>query len=158
MAEVAGTLGGISERELLAKAKELQAPRSFATAALAGLTLYMHDCKDDRVLGMLDEGIKFCGVCIRDFNAYEEGEQYSGKRPRYYSPSEVLPSDANIPDLKEKVLKVEQILKSIVDRREAINSERIIECHQIIEEILAPYRKQAAVSIGKFKYGPTLQK
>ena len=157
---MANTIETVSRRELLAKAKELQAPRSFATGALAGLTLYLHGYKDDEVLEMLREGIKFCELCQRDLEAYQPEKQYRfspEKGPRYYSPSEILPSQADIPKLKVKVESVKDTLNSILDEKPVLK-ERIKESHNIIKELLQPYRQQAAVSLGEFKYGPTLRK
>lgn len=157
---MANTIETISRRELLAKAKELQVPRSFATGALAGLTLYLHGYKDDEVLEMLREGIKFCELCQRDLEAYQPEKQYRfspEKGPRYYSPSEILPSQANIPQLKDMVKIIKDGLKSIL-AGEPVPEERIKECHDLIKELLGPYRKQSAVSLGEWKYGPTLRK
>lgn len=160
MTDTAGTVSSMPRRELLAKAKELQAPRSFATGAIAGLTLYLHGCKDEEVLEMLREGIKFCELCQRDLEAYQPEAKYRfspGKGPRYYSPSEIVPSQANIPELKSKVESIKDTLNSILDKKPVLE-ERIKECHNFIKELLQPYRKQAALSIGEFKYGPTLRR
>ena len=163
MADTIAMTSAVSRRELLAKAKELQTPRSFATGALVGLTLYQHGEKDEAVLQMLREGIRFCEFCKRDLEAYQSGATYSfkpEKGPRYYSPSEVLPnqpSQADVSDLKSKI-------ESTIDRLNAILADKpvpeqkIKECHRFVEELLRPYRTQAAVSLGEFKYGPTLRR
>jgi len=159
MTDTIGTASFISRRELLAKAKELQAPRSFATAALAGLTLYLRHIDDGEVLEMVREGIKFCELCKRDLEAYKpEKYRFSPEKgPRYYSPSEVIPSQRSIPELKQKVESIKDTLNSILDKQ-PMPEERIRECHGLIEELLEPYRREAAVSLGEFKYGPTLRR
>jgi len=157
---MADTIETVSRRELLAKAKELQVPRSFATGALVGLTLYLRGDKDEEVLEMLREGLKFCELCQRDLEAYQPGAKYRfspRKGPRYYSPSEILPSQANIPELKDKVKSIKDRLNSIL-AEEQVPEERIKECHDLIKELLEPYRNQSAVSLGEWKYGPTLRK
>ena len=154
------TVDAMSKRELLAKAKELQAPRSFATGALAGLSLYLHDCKDEEVLEMLREGIKFCDLCQRDLEAYQPEAKYRfspGKGPRYYRPSDIVPSPERILELRARVKSIKVTLNSILGE-EQVPKERIKECHSFIKELLQPYREQAAVSLGQFKYGPTLRK
>jgi len=144
-------------KELLARAKELQAPRSFATGALAGLTLYLRNHRDEEVLEMLKEGLRFCALCQRDLEAYKPEAEYRflpGKGPRYYTPSEVVSK----PDgMKQKVERVKDILESILDKKPP-PEKRIKECHSLIKELLEPYRREAAVSLGEFKYGPTLRR
>lgn len=160
MTETIGTASAISRRDLLAKAKELQAPRFFATGALAGLTLYLHGHKDEEVLEMLREGIRFCGLYQRDLEAYQPEAKYRfspGKGPRYYCPSDIVPSQANIPELKDKVKSIEDTLNNIL-KKEPVPEETIKECHNFIKELSEPYRKQAAVSLGEWKYGPTLRR
>jgi hypothetical protein len=144
---------------LLAQAKELQAPRSFATGALAGLTLYLRGHKDEEVLEMLREGVKFCGLCQRDLEAYKPEAKYSflPKGPRYYSPSEVVSRPQDIHDLKRNAESVKDTLNSILNK-ESLPEERIRECHHLIEGLLEPYRREAAVSLGEWKYGPTLRR
>lgn len=155
------TVGVMPRRELLARAKELQAPRSFATGALAGLTLYLRGHEDKEVLEMLREGLKFCELCQRDLEAYKPDEAkyrfFPGKGPRYYSPSEVIVSPSKVPDLKGKVKSIKDTLNSILHKEE-LPEDRIKECHHFIEALLEPYRKEAAVSLGEWKYGPTLRR
>ena len=153
------TTGVMPRRELLARAKELQRPRSFATGALAGLTLYLRGHKDKEVLEMLREGLGFCELCLRDLEAYKPEAKYSflPKGPRYYSPSEVVSKTQDITDLKRKVESVKDTLNSISNKK-PIPEERIRECHHLIKELLEPYRREAAVSLGEWKYGPTLRR
>jgi len=160
MTDTIETVGVMPRRELLARAKELQAPRSFATVALAGLTLYLRDCDDEEVLEMLREGLRFCELCQRDLDACKPDVKYRflpEKGPRYYSPSEVVSKPEDIPELKRKVESVKDTLNSILDKK-PLPEERIKECHRLTEELLKPYRREAAVSLGEFKYGPTLRK
>ena len=161
MSDSIETVGVMPRRELLAKAKELQTPMSLATGALGGLTLYLRECDDEEVLEMLREGIRFCDeYCTRDLGAYQSGTKYRffpGKGPRYYSPSEIVSKPQDIPRLKQKVQTVKDILNSILNK-EPLPKERIRECHHFIEELLQPYRKQAAMSLGEWKYGPTLRR
>lgn len=156
------TVGVMPRRELLAKAKELQTPMSLATGALGGLTLYLRRYDDEEVLEMLREGIRFCDeYCMRDLGAYQSGAKYRflpGKGPRYYSPSDVMPSHPDIADLKQKVESIKNTLNSILQKREPVPKERIAECHRLIEGLLEPYREQAAMSLGEWKYGPTLRR
>lgn len=160
MIDIVETVSPVPRRELLAKAKELQAPRSFATGALAGLTLYLRGYKDDEeVLAMLREGIKFCDLCRRDLDAYGPKAKrrfVPEKEPRYYKPSEVVPSQPNIPELKKKVQSTKATLNGILAKK-PVPEKRIRECHHLIEGLLEPYRRQAAESLGEFKYGPTLR-
>ena len=154
------TVGVMPRRELLAKAKELQTPMSLATGALGGLTLYLRGDKDKEVLEMLREGLRFCELCQRDLEAYKPEAKYRflpGKGPRYYSPSDVMPSHPDIADLKQKVESIKNTLNSILQKREPVPKERIEECHRLIEGLLEPYREQAAMSLGEWKYGPTLR-
>lgn len=160
MTTIIETVSPVPRRELLAKAKELQAPRSFATGALAGLTLYLRGCDDAEVLEMLREGLRFCELCQRDLEAYQPEAKYKfspEKGPRYYSPSDVMPRQADIPNLKQKVESIKDTLNSILNKKPP-PKERITECHRLIEGLLEPYRREAAVSLGEFKYGPTLRR
>ena len=159
MTDTVETVGVLPRRELLARAKELQRPRSFATGALAGLTLYLRGHKDKEVLEMLREGLRFCELCYRDLEAYKPEAKYSflPKGPRYYSPSEVVSKTQDILDLKRKVESVKDTLNSIFNKK-PIPDERIRECHRLIEELLKPYRREAAESLGEWKYGPTLRR
>lgn len=160
MTDIIETMSPVPQRELLAKAKELQAPRSFATGALAGLTLYLRGYKDDEeVLAMLREGIRFCDLCRRDLDAYEPEAKYRfipGKGPRYYLPSDIVSKSQDILDLKQKAESVEDILNNILNKQPP-PEEKIKECHSLIQGLLEPYRRQAAASLGEFKYGPTLR-
>ena len=153
------TVDVIPRRELLARAKELQAPRSFATGALAGITLYLRGHKDRKVMEMLKEGLEFCALCQRDLEAYKPEAKYSflPKGPRYYSPSEIVSKPQEIPDLKQKVERVKDTLNGILNK-EPMPEDRIKECHRLIEGLLEPYRREAAVSMGEWKYGPTLRR
>lgn len=154
------TVGALPRSELLARAKELQAPRSFATGALAGLTLYLRGDNDQEVLEMLREGLKFCVLCQRDLEAYKPEAKYRflpEKGPRYYTPAEVVSKEQDILDLKRKVESVKDTLNGILNKN-PIPEERIKECHRLIEELLEPYRREAAVSLGEWKYGPTLRR
>ena len=160
MTDTTEIAGALPRRELLARAKELQAPRSFTTGALAGLTLHLRGHKDKEVLEMLREGVRFCELCQRDLDAYKPEVKYRflpGKGPRYYSPSEVIVSPSKVPDLKGKVQSIKDTLNSILHKEE-LPEDRIKECHHFIEELLKPYRDQAAVSLGEWKYGPTLRR
>lgn len=159
MTDTIETVGALPRRELLARTKELQRPRSFATGALAGLTLYLRGHKDKEVLEMMREGLGFCELCLRDLEAYKPEAKYSflPKGPRYYSPSEVVSKTQDIPDLKQKVERVKDTLDSIL-RKKPLPEERIRECHRLIEGLLEPYRREAAVSLGEWKYGPTLRR
>jgi len=150
----------VSRRELLAKAKELETPMSFATGVLGGLTLYLRGDRDEEVIKMLREGIKFCDeYCTRDLDAYKpEGYRFSpGKGPRHYSPSEVLPEQPDIAGLKRKVESVKGTLQGILTTKR-VPEQKIRECRRLIEELLKPYEKQASLSLGEWKYGPTLRK
>jgi len=154
------TVGVMPRRELLAKAKELQTPMSLATGALGGLTLYLRGDKDEGVLKMLREGIRFCDkYCMRDLEAYrpEAKHRFLPEGPRYYSPSDIVPEQSKIPELKQKVGSIKDTLNSILNK-EPLPKERIEECHRLIEGLLEPYRKQAAMSLGEWKYGPTLRR
>lgn len=160
MTDTIESVSVMPRRELLARAKELQAPRSFATGALAGLTLHLRGHKDKEVLEMLREGVRFCELCQRDLDAYKPEVKYRflpGKGPRYYSPSEVVSKPQDVSDLKLKVESVKDTLNSILNK-EPLPEDRIRECHRLIEVLLEPYRREAAVSLGEWKYGPTLRR
>jgi hypothetical protein len=151
------TLKNVSSRESLAKAKELQAPLSFATGALGGLTLYRRGNKDAETMEMIREGIRFCNeYCLRDFEAFELGKKFlPGKGPRHYSVVEVVSDPSEIPELKRKVEHVNETLDGIL-AGQSVPEEKIRECHHLIKELLQPYERLASVAMGEWKYGPTL--
>lgn len=157
MPPITDGLRSMPSRELLAKAKELQYPRSLATTALAGLILYIRGFHDDKVREMLQEGITFCELCERDIGAYKSDTEYSFTPggPRHYSPALVMSEPQG--DLVPKVREAKTTLKSMLSKK-SVDTKSVEECQRIIAQLVKPYREQASQSLADWKFGPMLRK
>ena len=143
--------------EALAKAKELQVPGSLATRAALGITLYLHEHREPRVISMIRAGMKFCELCERDLSATSnKPERKLQDYPQFYRPSDIFqaPSmsqfrEANITEMLSDLKKTLSLIGT--QEEHLLKEEKLAKCRDLLAALATPYVANAMNSMGEYK-------
>lgn len=143
--------------QALAKAKELQVPGSLATRAALGITLYIHEHREPRVISMIRGAMKFCELYERDLSATSaEPERKLQNFPQFYRPSDIFQAPSMSQFKEAKIAEMLSDLKktlSLIGTQEEhlLKKEKLAECRDLLAALATPYVANAMNSMGEYK-------